>query len=139
MNFLIFAIFCSIAALAFAQNTLGPGGQLDSDTGDNVRFSPNQQYKLVMQGDGNLVIYRVSDGNYVWATQTIGSGANKAAMQSDGQFCLYNEPGELKWSTYTRDAGSVLRLQDDGNLVVYNPNGTPVWNAFTGYGKKTTV
>ena len=88
-----------------------------------------------MQYDGNLVVYRVPEGTYVWAAQTIGSGANRAVMQQDGQFCLYTEPGVLKWTTYTRDAGSSLRLQDDGNLVVINAQGKTVWNAFTGYGR----
>jgi hypothetical protein len=136
MNFFIFAIFCSIAALAFAQNTLEGGAQLDSG---NEKLSPNGQYKLVMQDDGNLVVYSAASGNYVWATQTIGSFANKAVMQLDGQLCLYDFNGAVKWSTYTKDGGSVLRLQDDGNLVVFSPKGYPVWNAFSGYGKKTTI
>jgi hypothetical protein len=92
-----------------------------------------------MRRDGNLVISTISDGQTTWSTNTAGSGADKAVMQSDGQFCLYNAAGILKWGTYTRDAGSVLKLQNDGNLVVYNTLGKPVWNAFTGYGKKTTV
>jgi hypothetical protein len=126
MNFFIFAIFCSIAALAFAQNTLEPGTQLDAGFS---KFSPNGQWRLVMQGDGNLVIHNVATGKYKWSTCTGCSGANKAVMQQDGQFCIYNGPGVLKWSTYTRDAQSVLRMHDDGNLVVYNALGKPVWNA----------
>jgi hypothetical protein len=128
MNFFIFAIFCSIAALAFAQDTLPPGTQLDLNNGQKL-FSADGRFRLDMQSDGNLVMYTVEGGGYRWSTGTAGSGADKAVMQQDGQFCLYNRVGELKWSTYTRDAQSVLKLQNDGNLVVYNALGRPVWNA----------
>jgi hypothetical protein len=136
MNFFIFAIFCSIAALAFAQDTFPSGAQLDSG---ESKFSLNQQWRLILQTDGNLVIYNTATGVYKWATQTIGSGAIKAIMQEDGQFCLYNAAGELKWTTYTRDAGSVARLESDGILAVHSPKGYAVWNSVTGWGKKTTV
>jgi hypothetical protein len=134
MNSFIFAIFCSVAALAFAVDTFGPGTQLDVN---NAVYSPNQEYRLNMQNDGNLVLYGALDGYYRWSTNTGGSGANKAIMLQDGQFCLQTASGAIAWSTSTFDAGSVCRLQNDGNLVVYNAQGTPVWNA-GGY-KKTTI
>ena len=132
---LIFAIFCSTVSLAFAVGpNLYSGSQLD------VNFqtcSPEFRYCLAMQSDGNLVVYRQSDKVPIWSSRTAGTGANKAAMQADGQFCLYTEDGRLVWSTYTRDAGSVLKLQDDGNLVVYNLLDTAVWTSKDNY--KTTI
>jgi hypothetical protein len=136
MNFFIFAIFCSIAALAFAQNTLEPGRQLDSG---NQKLSPNGQWRLVMQSDGNLVIYNVATGNYKWSTFTGGSGAQRATMEQNGCFNLYTEPGVLKWSTWTRDAGSVLRLKDDGVLAVVNTKGWTVWNSVVGWNPPQTT
>jgi hypothetical protein len=137
MNFFIFAIFCSIAALALAQeDTLQPGGQLE---GYNGVQSPNRQFYLRIWEDGDLTLMDLPNKNFVWSSETRGSGATKAIMQEDGQFVLQTASGTIVWSTYTRDAGSVVKVQDDGNFVVLSPKGYPVWNAATGYGKKTAV
>jgi hypothetical protein len=149
MKFVIFAIFCSTAALAFAQNTLNSGEEMYIN---KVKFSPDRRFRLNMQSDGLLAVYRnpggmdvLEDGDLslmgipfeVWSSETKGSDAKKVVMQLDGQLCLYDFGRTLIWTTYTKDAGSVLRLQDDGNLVIYNLQGKPVWNALGFY--KTTV
>ena len=77
--------------------------------------------------------------DWVWSTNTAGSGATKAIMQTDGEFTLQTASGETVWRTYTKDAGSWLKVQDDGNIAVQSPNGYIVWNAKTGWGKETTV
>ena len=144
MNFFIFAIFCSIAAFAFAQqDTLQPGGQFDGERGVPC---PSTRYFLTVQDDGNMVLkdrWRKYDftnmRDWVWSTNTAGSGATKAIMQTDGEFTLQTASGKTVWRTYTKDAGSWLKVQDDGNIVLHSPNGYPVWNAKTGWGMKTTV
>jgi hypothetical protein len=134
MNFFIFAIFCSIAAFAYAQqDILKPGEQMDF-VNKRQLFSADGRYRLDFQPDSNLVIYRVIDNYWLWDTRTSLSGANRAVMQEDGQFRLYNEAGEIKWSSYTADAGSIIKVQNDGNLVIYSPKGYPVWAAATGWG-----
>ena len=85
------------------------------------------------------MIYNAVTGAYKWATQTIGSGATKAIMQTDGEFTLQTASGEIVWRTYTRDAGSWLELQEDGKITVFSPKGYAAWNSATGYGTKTTV
>ena len=139
MNFFIFAIFCSIAASVFAQDTIQPGGKLELW---NILRSPDKRFDLGMDKSGDLVLWD-NLASYkeppAWVSGTSGSGAIRAIMQTDGQFVMQTASGETVWSTYTRDAGSVVKLQDDGNLVVFSPNGYPVWSAKTGYGKKTTV
>jgi hypothetical protein len=130
MNFFIFAIFCSIAALAFANDTLQPGNQLDIN---NQVISAEGRYRLYLQSDGNLVIYSLRNGNFRWFSNTKGSGATKAIMQTDGQLVLQTALGETVWSTYTRDAGSILKLQNDGILIVYSPKGYAVWNSAVGW------
>lgn len=99
---------------------LSPGEQLTS---------PNGTYRLVMQADGNLVLYK--GGQVLWATGGQGTGA-RAVMQADGNFVVYNGSA-AKWSSSTGgfDA-SVLKLQDDGNLVVYDA-GRPIWSWAGGY------
>jgi hypothetical protein len=144
MNFFIIAIFCSIAAFAFAQeDTLQPGGQFDGEKGI---LSPDGRYFLTVQGDGNMVLRDLlgkydfhNDRDWVWDTRTVGSGATKAIMQTDGEFCLQTASGATVWRTYTKDAGSYLKVQDDGKIVLHSPKGYPVWNAKSGWGTKTTV
>jgi hypothetical protein len=46
---------------------LAPGSAMYA--GQSI-YSDNQQYMLTMQGDGNLVYYRVADGAVRWNTGT---------------------------------------------------------------------
>ena len=72
-----------------------------------------------MQNDRNLVIYRQNIGA-IWASNTMGSGANRAAMQDDGNYVLYAPNYVPKWAsgTYGRPDNFLL-LQDDGNMFIY--------------------
>lgn len=89
-------------------------------------ISPNRKYKLIMQTDGNLVLYRVRDNYPLWHTQTHGQPVSRAIMQGDGNFVLYLTNGRPVWATGTQGhPGSYLVLQDDGNLVIYKP--VPIW------------
>jgi surface antigen len=95
-------------------------------------LSENALYLLVMQGDGNLVLY----GNgmqAVWASGTAGSGANHIVMQSDGNLVIYTPNNRAVWASGTAGRGqSGLYIQDDGNLVVYTNSLVPTWNSKTG-------
>ncbi|MEU1393509.1 MULTISPECIES: hypothetical protein [unclassified Nonomuraea] len=82
--------------------------------------SPDGQYVLVMQNDGNLVLY--APGNRaVWATGTHAGGSG-AEMQRDGNLVVY-APGHVAvWATGT--GGRLhLELQNDGNAVLYTDDG----------------
>ena len=142
--FAIFAIFCPIVAFAgifYIIDDLKPGTQIDSNNGRTLR-SANYKFRLSLQNDGNLVITTTPGGETTWSTNTAGSGATKAVMQTDGEFYLQTASGEIVWRTYTYDAGTFLKLQNDGNLILWSPKGYVVWNAATGYGyygPKTTV
>jgi hypothetical protein len=91
----------------------------------------NNKTHLIMQSDGNLVLYR-SDGHPLWATNTWGRPVNHAILQSDGNFVCYDATGRPYWATGTDGhPGSYVVLQDDGNLVVYNPGNAPLWASNT--------
>jgi hypothetical protein len=98
--------------------TLSPGQWL---------LSSNGQFQLVYQNDGNLVLYRTSDGNVRWATNTNGTVPGVLIMQTDGNLVLYRGTGGAIWSSGTNTGGSHFDVQTDGNLVIYRPNGTPAW------------
>ncbi|GGI04815.1 hypothetical protein [Egicoccus halophilus] len=98
--------------------------------------SNNGQYRLVMQTDGNLVLYPTAGGAAVWATHTWNRPALdrpvRADMQADGNFVLYDTLNRPVWATGTHQhPGSYFDLQDDRNLVIYNAERRPVWASGT--------
>jgi hypothetical protein len=59
-------------------------------------------YEMVVQGDGNLVIYE-KVGGAIWATGTNGCGfiVNKLVLQNDGNLVLYAADGQVMWYSNT--------------------------------------
>ncbi len=88
--------------------------------------SPNGMYRLVVQSDGNLVVY--GPGNrVVWSSNRFGTDAD-LVMQSDGNAVVYATGGRVLWNSGTGGhAGARIVLQDDANLVVYSSAGAPLW------------
>jgi hypothetical protein len=95
--------------------------------------SANGCFTLIMQGDGNLVIYRNSNGKATWSSKTSRSCTNRACMQGDGNFVAYDCHDRATWSSKTsRNEGSSILMQDDGNLVIYAWNsGRAIWSSKT--------
>ena len=85
---------------------------------------------LVMQKDGNLVMYRKRDGKAVWSSGTSGHPGAYAVMQPDGNFVVYRKgsganPDVALWSSGTwGHPGAYAIMQDDGNFVVYRKGGS---------------
>src|SRR5439155_316397 len=120
---------------------------LSFDRGEDVmdRLQANQQLnvnealasnnaivKVVMQMDGNLVLYRQSDGGALWASNTWGTQMDHAVMQGDGNFVGYTAAGVPLWHTATDgNQGAWIVLQNDGNLVVYDSANNPLWASNT--------
>jgi hypothetical protein len=94
--------------------------------------SPNGRYTLILQGDGNLVIYKdaIIASNVIWYTNTYGNPQISAAiMQTDGNFVLYDNNYTPYWNTYTyMYPGAFLALLDNGILFIFK-NGRPVWHS----------
>ncbi|MFD0009212.1 hypothetical protein ACFVJ4_43755 [Streptomyces sp. NPDC127178] len=82
--------------------------------------------RLVMQGDGNLVMYRLRDGAAIWSTHTSGHPGAYAKMQTDGNFVVYDADNRTLWSTRTNgNPNAWAIMQNDGNLVIYKSTGGP--------------
>lgn len=79
--------------------------------------SNNGQYTLVLQDDGNFVLY--GRGRALWASNTEGRAARIAAMQSDGNLVIYGYPHAIWASNTHNNPGAHLVVQDDGNVVIY--------------------
>lgn len=88
------------------------------------------RFNLIMQGDGNLVLYEGS--TVLWASNTVNSAATKATMQGDGNFVLYTASGSPVWASNTAgNSGAKIQLQNDGNLVIYSASGAALWASNT--------
>jgi hypothetical protein len=99
-----------------SQSELREGQQL---TPGQQLVSPDRRYRLVYQGDGNLVIYRIADNLPIWSSGTYGTSPGRAVMQSDGNFVVYNAAGAPVFHTSTfGNAGAFLRLQNNASIVV---------------------
>jgi hypothetical protein len=90
--------------------------------------SLSRKFQLVMQYDGNLVLYQ---GKHpLWATATSGRGVY-ANMQPDGNFVVYSKASRPLWAAGVNVAGSHLEVQNDGNVVVYSPSHQALWDTGT--------
>jgi hypothetical protein len=56
-------------------------------------IAANNRLNLVLQGDGNLVLYRTLFNLPLFASATNGKPVNRAVMQSDGNLVLYGPDG----------------------------------------------
>ncbi|HEX8936323.1 MAG TPA: LysM peptidoglycan-binding domain-containing protein [Pseudonocardiaceae bacterium] len=106
---------------------------------DQKLTSSNGKYTLIMQGDGNLVLYTESNAP-VWATRTQSSGAVRASLQDDGNLVLYTKEEERRfrrdvpvavWASKTSGEKVRLVLQDDRDLVIYTADGRALWSSGT--------
>ncbi|MGX9882431.1 protein kinase domain-containing protein [Streptomyces sp. NPDC002276] len=87
--------------------------------------------RLIMQTDGNLVLYD-QDGTAHWASQTSGEG-NTAVFQADGNLVVYNAQTQPVWASNTGGAaGATLKVLEDGNMVIATDGGV-VWQTDTAH------
>jgi len=91
--------------------------------------SPSGNYTLILQSDGNVVLYS-SNHTVMWTTDTNGSSGRYLFFQSDGNLVLTTNSNRtgVVWASniYTREndpglplsANAKYVLQDDGNFVM---------------------
>lgn len=97
---------------------------------DGTVVSCDGRFTFVIQGDGNLVLYKNGVGP-LWANHVYGGG-HTLHMQTDGNLVVYNSAGQARWSTNTWGKnGAALFVQNDGNVVVYDHLGKPLWHTNT--------
>lgn len=91
--------------------------------------------QLVMQQDGNLVLYDYDgeageQGEPIWATGTNGTFNVRMVYQRDGNLVLYNLRNQPIWASGTqRYSNSELRLTADDELQIFDrERNFPVWS-----------
>ena len=125
---------------AFWATKVLPTGTPTLFPGDSIT-SPNGQYALTLQPDGNLVLDQLlGNGStlLLWASNTAGSSAVEALMQTDGNLVIYgtdkpNGSYQVLWASNTSGhAGATLAVQNDGTLAITRAGGgTPIWAPWT--------
>jgi hypothetical protein len=126
-----------VPAAPTATPSAGTPGRLAApqqlNSGDQL-LSANGKTRLIMQTDGNLCLYRVDTGAWLWCSGTAGKGGTHVVMQTDGNFVLYTSNNTPVWSSGTSGhPGAGLVLGDDGNLVVGDTNGAQLWASNTSW------
>ncbi|WP_208123333.1 hypothetical protein, partial [Facilibium subflavum] len=108
--------------------------EFDLPVGSELKAGESWQtdrLKLVMQHDGNLVLYDLLQ-NALWSSHTKDSTAIKAIVQHNG-LVLYDASLKAIWSSGTTspDKANILKLQKDRNLVLYSDDSKSVWSTHT--------
>ena len=89
--------------------------------------SPDGQYQLVMQGDGNLVEYGPG-GQAIWDAGTNGHPGASAIMQGDGNLVVYSPAGTALWNSGTYGHPGASLVLDDGGTLAIIDQGTVLWS-----------
>jgi hypothetical protein len=100
--------------------SLSSAGAGQTITQGQYLLSPDAQSVLMLQKDGNLVLY--SDFQAVW--NSFGNlhipAAASLRMQSDDNLVLYDANNHALWWSGIGGDPSILCLQTDGNVVLYH-------------------
>src|SRR3954453_3565147 len=89
LSVLVLALFAIIPAAAEAQGVVTLSGNQQLNVGNQL-LSSNGRTRLVMQSDGNLVLYQTDTGGALWSTGTSGKPVAHALTQMGGNFVLYD-------------------------------------------------
>jgi hypothetical protein len=124
----VFTLYQSQVPPPAGVNTLTRGQRLNA--GQKLR-SDTGGYELLMQVDGNLVLYQA--GVALWDTRTWGNPGAYAHMQTDGNLVVYRpEPGggaTALWDTRTwGTTADRLVIRDDGDLTLSSSGGQVFWH-----------
>ena len=128
----VVSLFGSTPAMTQASGVVVLAANQQLSIGDQLVAS-NGRTRLLMQSDGNLVLYRTDTGAALWHTGTFGKPVTHAIMQTDGNLVLYNSDRSVAyWHAGTfGHPGASLQLADTGNLSIRTQTGVLLWQTNT--------
>ena len=97
----------------------------DGSLGRDERItSPNGRHFLVLQQDGNLVLYSFGQPKFASNTST----GSRVWLQGDGNFVLYDASSRPVWaSNTTGSTGTRIVIEDNGQAVLYGESYAKLW------------
>lgn len=127
-----FSLF--ITAVSFSSKAQSPATYQKTWTktaaNQTILRSPDGNYTLLYQGDGNLCLYNKA-GKPIWATMTNGKASTTVQFQEDGNLVIYNGKTPIWGAQCHNKGGSFFSLQNDGNLCIYTIDNKPIWATMT--------
>ena len=96
--------------------------------------SANNAYELILQSDGNLVEYHVTNGSTLFETKTYSPKVatsrigHQLTLTKAGKLQLVSASGQVLW-TPTSSTGSRFVIQDSGKMQLLSASGTVVWSS----------
>lgn len=96
---------------------------------DQELFSDKNGFRLILQGDGNLVLYDSANSG-LWASETTDKAIKFAKLQGDGNLVLFYHNLKPAWDSKSKLAAGqfdpYLMVTDDGQVRVYAT--TSIWS-----------
>ena len=120
-----YPVLASASWGSYQRTELRPGDRINS--GDQI-YSTDEQNRLVMQANGNLVEY--SSGDSVWESATSVPESILVA-QPDGNLVIIAPGNRPVWSSGVHSGGVVYQLQNDRNFVGYASGHRAIWETAT--------
>jgi hypothetical protein len=119
---------CMLPSSAHGKDRMTRGERLAP--GENM---VNGRYRLVYQGDGDLVLYH--DSTRIW--ENLGTSLppqtppGQFGMEPDGNVVIRNADGKLIWRSGTSCFGQYLLVLNNGDVCIYGAQDRVVWCAGT--------
>ena len=147
----IFFLFLFMPFLMFlceGTDTIYPGKCLYSSRNqDNYLKSPNGQYRVYMQGNGDVVLYKCVDGYQpLWKSNTrknYPAEPYRLCMDRNDKLVAYDRYDRKVWDNQVGSkngwaSGGRAKIRNDGNFVVYDKNWKTMWHSGTRGGKQSS-
>ena len=102
---------------------------------EDIIYSKNHKFRLVMQPDGNLVEFD-ENNNQIWESSTSNQGTphqNYLVMQGDGNLVMHDNHANYIWNTNVYFFGTrpfTLSIEDNGNIVIRDSKRLITWQSF---------
>jgi hypothetical protein len=107
------------------------------NAGDSL-YSATRAFRLIMQADGNLVLYAMDDTNVPAKPEYLGQLPDADWLSISDPNGAANVYTRVLWASGTQgNNASTANLQSDGNLVIKSAGGDPIWATNTNLGAQS--
>jgi len=118
--------YCMDTNLAYGPMTLNLGDRLSSPSGTTL---------LILKPEGNLVLMKYKPGGQLiqqWESATTNRNVDRAVMQTDGNFVIYDKSNRAIWYSNTYgNPNSNLQVKENGTLAIISKAGQIIWSVGT--------